>query len=274
MTSPDPSNDIHQTVRRRVARIGPHQAVHTLTLSLSRELGVSRRAIRKALKELLSQGVISFTYRLGTSFIEPSFQRPVRLASRVWIAPPETTAPCQPGEVVVRIAAGDAFGDGRHPTTRLALGGIEYAWELLQETHAASPARSLDVGTGSGILALAALALGIDEAWGVDIDACARIEARTNARINNVADRFRINADLKELAPRPFRIISANLRLPTLGEMAPVWHRYSDVNTKLILTGVRTAETDALISIHNSVGWCAKWTQAEDGWAVVVFDRK
>jgi len=91
----------------------------------------------------------------------------------------------EPGQAVLVIDPGQAFGTGGHATTRLAL-------ELVCALPAArlAGARVLDVGTGTGVLALGALALGAGRAVGCDTDPLGSEAARENARINELADRL------------------------------------------------------------------------------------
>ncbi len=262
---------LRQTVLDYIQRQGTHLAVHTLTGRLSRDLGLSRHAIQQAIKMLLDQGRIAFTSRLGTSFIEPSYQGPVRLTPRLWIARPGQHPVLGRDEVAIYIASGDAFGDGRHPTTRLALDGLAQVITHWGGPRPAAGARCLDVGTGSGILALAALALGMDLAWGVDRDPCARSEAAANARTNGMALRLRISADLPQNSACKFQLITANLRLPTLCGLAPQWNRYRQENAWLVISGIRETEIDPLIRTYTPLNWQPIRKATEDGWAAVVF---
>src|SRR5690606_13650087 len=94
---------------------------------------------------------------------------------------PESSLP--PGPRTVVLEAGAAFGSGLHPTTRLCL-------DRLVADPPAAPV--LDVGTGSGVLALAALRLGAPWALGTEVDAAARAVAARNAARNALSDRLRI----------------------------------------------------------------------------------
>jgi len=92
------------------------------------------------------------------------------------------TAPAAAG--AIRLVDGDAFGTGLHPTTALCLEAIE---TLAGDVP---PGRMLDVGIGSGILALAALRLGVPHVTGLEIDPAASMVAAENARLNGVAERL------------------------------------------------------------------------------------
>ena len=109
--------------------------------------------------------------------------RPFALGRGFWVEPGEPGAESggriPEGRKLLRLPARTAFGIGSHESTRLAV-------ELLEDTEVAGR-RVLDVGTGTGILAFAALALGAASAVAFDVDAGAMIHARANARLNGVA---------------------------------------------------------------------------------------
>lgn len=112
-------------------------------------------------------------------------------------------------EVVVELDPGMAFGTGLHPTTRGCL--------LLLEQSLRPGDRVLDVGTGSGILALAALKLGAAHVLALDVSDVAVAAARANAAANGVAERMEVrHATLRGAAGEPYLPLPAGL--PTLGD--------------------------------------------------------
>ncbi len=142
---------------------------------------------------------------------------PIRVGRRLVVAP--TWEPFEPraGEVVVRLDPGMAFGTGTHPSTVLCLRALE---EL--PVHGA---RVLDVGTGSGILAIAAALLGAEEVTALDVDPLAVRIARQNASTNEVADRVHVRyAELRDVLVEeyaPADLLVANLTADLLVTLAP-----------------------------------------------------
>jgi ribosomal protein L11 methyltransferase len=128
-----------------------------------------------------------------------------------------------PGQHTVLIDPGRAFGTGGHASTRLAL---EWVDALAAEAPSRlAGARVLDVGTGSGVLAFAAVVLGAASAVGLDLDADAVREARTWAARNALADRIALyTGGIEALRPVGFDLVLANLlrteMLPIAGEIA------------------------------------------------------
>ena len=132
---------------------------------------------------------------------------------RVVVVPSWIEEPLGPGEVAITLDPGMAFGTGLHPTTRGCL-------RLLQELIP-MPADVLDVGCGSGILALAALRLGAERAVGVDTDPLAVTATRENAERNGLCDRLSVVAGTLPASPEArYPLILANLVAAVLIELA------------------------------------------------------
>lgn len=110
--------------------------------------------------------------------------RPILIGARLVVVPAWQESP-DPGRIAVRMDPGMAFGTGTHPTTQLCL-------ELLEAHLPANAAAVIDVGCGSGILAVAALKLGAQAALGVDIDPESVQAAQANAELNGVAGRLEV----------------------------------------------------------------------------------
>lgn len=154
--------------------------------------------------------------------------KPLKVTSRLVVRPPwEDYAP-GPGELVITIYPGMAFGTGRHPTTVLCLRALEEVWgqNLPWESH---PWQVLDVGTGSGILALAAARLGA-EVLAIDVDPEAVAAALDNVRLNALEDRVWVEATTLASLRQQFALILANLTAPDL-------HQWADALAGRLLSG-------------------------------------
>jgi ribosomal protein L11 methyltransferase len=136
-----------------------------------------------------------------------AFHRPVEIG-KLWVGPP-WDEPAE-GLLPVVIDPGGAFGTGAHPTTRLCL-------ELLQELE---PASLLDVGCGSGVLAIAAVKLGFSPVMALDNDPEAIEATLTNAAANDVTLDARL-ADVLAATLPPAEVAVCNISLQALEELAP-----------------------------------------------------
>ncbi len=140
----------------------------------------------------------------------------LRVGSRFVIRPTWRRHRRLPGDEVLALDPGVAFGTGLHPTTRLCLQGLE-AWA---DEGRLGGARVLDVGCGSGILGIGAVRLGAAEVLGVDVDPLAVEAAAANARRNRVARRMRARTGSIPSGAGPFDLVLANLIASLLVELA------------------------------------------------------
>ncbi len=109
---------------------------------------------------------------------------PIHIGKHIYICPAWETPSLEPGDVLILMDPGMAFGTGLHPTTRMCLEVVE--------ARVQPAMRVLDLGTGSGILAIAAARLGAEHVLAMDIDAVAVQATRENSRINGVDDRISV----------------------------------------------------------------------------------
>ncbi|MGH9185428.1 MAG: 50S ribosomal protein L11 methyltransferase, partial [Acidimicrobiales bacterium] len=129
--------------------------------------------------------------------------RAVRAGRRIVVQPPWVEPIGGPGDIVVEVDPGRVFGSGSHPSTTLALAVLE------DHLHAGD--RFLDVGSGSGVLSIAAVSLGATEVIALDIDPEAvRITAENAAR-NGVADRVHVSSTALEDIPGRFPLVACNI---------------------------------------------------------------
>jgi ribosomal protein L11 methyltransferase len=155
-------------------------------------------------------------------------------------------APCprRPTPIVIVIVPSMGFGTGHHPTTRLCL-------ELLQMIPLAG-LRVIDVGTGSGVLALAAWKLGARSVLGVDYDADAIANARENASLNGATASLEIReADLASFQAEPADVVTANLTAAVIQKHADALQRLVRLGGNLILSGFAPEQVSDVAQAFN-----------------------
>jgi ribosomal protein L11 methyltransferase len=186
--------------------------------------------------------------------------RPVRVGRALLVAPP-WDAPAAAGRTVLVIEPGRAFGTGHHGTTAGCL-------ELLEALVAAErPARALDLGTGSGILAIAAARLGVAEVLACDADPDAVAAAAANAARNGVADRVRpLLADAATLAAEPAPLVLANLLAAAHRALASRYAALVAPAGALVLGGLLDAEADGVARALAPQGFRRESARSLDGW--------
>jgi ribosomal protein L11 methyltransferase len=193
---------------------------------------------------------------------------PRTIGDRLLVRPPWEADLAANGRLVVVIEPGRAFGTGHH-------GSTEGCLVLLERALAArSGARVLDIGTGSGILAVAAVKLGAVSALGIDIDPDATSAARTNAERNGCEDRIEIAlAGPETLTGEAFPVVVANLLTHTHLALAPIYPRLVAPGGALVLGGILAEEDPQVTGALEAVGFIQRDRVAFEGWASLRLDR-
>ena len=178
----------------------------------------------------------------------------VRVGSSLVVRPSWVEVELGPGCCEVVIDPGQAFGTGAHVSTRLALEWIESA--ARNEAAFRADTRVLDVGVGSGVLALSALRLGAGRAVGFDLDPLAGASAREAAKRNDLAGGFEVFVGpISAVAGAPFDWLFANLlkseMLPIAVEMA----KATRVGGRAVFSGLLARECDEVRSALARVGF-------------------
>jgi ribosomal protein L11 methyltransferase len=177
--------------------------------------------------------------------------------------------PAAPDDVLVVLDPGRAFGSGSHPATRLAVAAVE-AW-------LAPGDRVLDVGCGSGVLAIVALRLGAEAAVGIDVDPAALFATEANAEANGVADRLAVRqAGLGEpvrgVSPGQTDLVVANIGVRVLGEQAAPLQELVRPGGVVVLSGLLDGQADAVVARFDG---CQELERRhEGGWAAPVLRRE
>jgi ribosomal protein L11 methyltransferase len=157
-----------------------------------------------------------------------------------------------------------AFGSGHHPTTVLCVEALEEALRVRM------PDSLLDVGTGSGILALFALKKGVSRAVALDVDSEALEVARTNARLNGLADRLQLIPGGPEAVQGSWPLVVANVLPAPLIEMAAVLVRRVASGGELILSGIPCSVEPEVRQAYQRLGMHHIHSTTNAGWTVVV----
>jgi ribosomal protein L11 methyltransferase len=158
----------------------------------------------------------------------------MRIGRRLVIKPTWRRHRARAHDIVLALDPGMAFGTGLHPTTRLCLAAVE----ILADRGDLADARVLDVGCGSGILAIAAARLGARGVLGVDIDQIAVDATASNARRNRLARRIRARAGSLPSGEPPFDVVLANLIASVLVRLAGGLHDELRPGGLLVASGI------------------------------------
>ena len=191
--------------------------------------------------------------------------RPMQVGPRSWVHPPWEKPP-RPG-VAVAIDPGMAFGTGSHPTTALCL---ERCDELLSRFPGAD---LLDVGTGSGVIALLAKMLGAGRVVGTENDPVSLEAARQGAALNGIDGVDWVLAEDPAAVPGRFKIVIANILLNTLEELAPAIAGKVADGGRLVLSGLLAAQGDAAERAYVAQGLRPVARKERERWLRVELSR-
>jgi ribosomal protein L11 methyltransferase len=179
--------------------------------------------------------------------------------------------------VVIRLDPGMAFGTGQHATTRLCLAVLESRLRPDEEAARRRAVRVLDLGTGSGILAIAAALLGATSVLALDVDPVAVNAARQNVAVNGVEGRVRVvegslgaaSALPDQGGPR-FDLVLANVSTAAITEMAPALARALAPGGALVASGIGDASAEACRSALERAGLEVLDQTHREGWCALI----
>ena len=196
------------------------------------------------------------------------FFKPVQVTSRFVVKPPWSKIRLKKNRIAIDIYPGMAFGTGTHATTKLCL-------RTLERSLRKRGISVLDVGTGSGILSIAAAHLGAGEVWGLDIDVEAVKNARGNVERNRVSDIVKIRKGRVGNIQKKFDLVVANIDYKSLRRMRrPLIHHLKSKGT-LILSGILEEMEEKVRQIYTETRLLSSIRTDQEGeWVCLSFKRK
>ena len=225
------------------------------------------------LKERLTAAGIE--YKAGSDGVNDSdwnenwkkYFHATEIGKRLTIVPSWEEYDNRENRVLLHIDPGAAFGTGTHATTSLCL-------ELLQD-YIKDGSAMLDIGCGSGILAIASVLLGAEYAVGVDIDAQSVKTARENAAINSVSDRTEfIVGDLAEKVSGRFPVVCANIVADVVIRLLDGAEKYMTDGGVLIVSGIIDIRENDVLEAAKKHGYEISQKRYRDNWCAFALRRK
>ena len=261
--------EIMKIVITSPARLTPQYLENTLLETY----GLDKSFAKAVLKDLVARGQLEYTYEFGSTYLVRSFNNPVRISDHVVVRPPGHQYQPAPNEVVIQIKPGAAFGGGRHPTTRLSVKAIDFLLKKLRPDWLKENSSVLDIGTGSGILAIAAVCMGVTKGLAIDIDPCAIAETSENIALNHLTDQLVVSDLRLDSIHRSFSMVIANLRYPSLKNFYPQITKRTDIGGGIVLSGFRLYERDDLMDLYTAKQFECIWAADELDWAAVLLKK-
>ena len=197
-----------------------------------------------------------------------AYYKPIHIGKKIVIVPAWEKYEEQPGEIIVRMDPGMAFGTGTHETTRLVI-------ELL-EAYTKKGARVLDVGCGSGILAICAAKLGAAACKAYDIDPVAVRVARENIKDSGEQN---VSCDVSDLLKQvdlsggKYDLICANIVADIIIRMAPDVGDYMKDDAVLLASGIITERAEEVVEALAANGLRVTERLDDNGWCALVVQK-
>ncbi|GJL66711.1 MAG: ribosomal protein L11 methyltransferase [Nitrospirales bacterium] len=193
--------------------------------------------------------------------------RPIYIGRRILVRPSWTTADIPQNGIELILDPRQAFGTGHHVTTQLLAEWLE--------TRIQGRERVLDVGTGSGLLAMLALRFGATSALGIDHDAVAIDCAKDYAQVNQFGVELELRTlDIQALPDESFDMIIANIDRRTLLAGCQSLTRVSSTNTDLCVSGILVDDQREIVAHYMKHGWCSVEVKRRDDWVSLWLRRE
>lgn len=263
-----PKEDILNIVAESDVRLSARHFIQEIRSRYS----LSVHEAKKIVQKLIEGQELTYQYLYGTTYIEKSFSKPVRVSPRFVLKPPglpDNTA--AKTDLHILIEPGISFGSGQHPTTRLCLSAIDFCFSGDLVPGGGSGA---DIGTGSGVLAVAMCLAGLLSCRAYEIDPVSVHEARKNISLNRLSEKIHVIEHGIESDGIRYSIICANLRYPTLVNLSETICSGLMGNGLAVLSGFRTWETEAVFDAYKEKGFDLLWQRDDRKWSCFVLIKK
>ncbi len=194
--------------------------------------------------------------------------KPFEIVPGLVIKPSWETYPASPGQHIIEMDPGMAFGTGQHASTQMALALIK---KCLQK---AKLEQVLDVGTGTGILAMAAALFGAERVVAIDNDPDAVVVARENIGNNRLEGRIEVSTTPVEQIQGSYQLVCANIVHDVLVAMAPTLAGLTCPGGHLVLAGILSGEQeDNIIAVYHQQGLQLRDRQYQEEWVAFLLQR-
>lgn len=196
-----------------------------------------------------------------------AYYKPIKVGKRFLVKPTWENAVSETKRIVLELDPGMAFGCGNHPTTTMCL-------ELMEDLISGGE-EVCDVGTGTGILAIAAAKLGAAKVFAVDLDEVAVKTAKNNARLNGVDDKLNVvHGNLLDCYQGTPDLITANIIADVIIDLAPDAQRLLKQGGRFIASGIIKDRAEEVLSVLRANNFALKDTREQGEWVAYLLQKE
>jgi len=242
-----------------------------LTAFVNETKSVTLKDVENILKTLVTENLIR-SFSVKEEIIEDrnwneEYEKNVKVievTDRIVIKPSFKEYSPKPNQIIITIDPKMSFGTGDHATTKLVI--------RLIEKYISSGEKVLDVGSGTGVLAICAVMLGAKSAIGIDNDEWCLLNGNENVKANNLENRVEIKlGELKDLIEKDFDLVVANINKNILLEIASGLKLKMKKTGTLILSGLLYTDENDIVKAYSAMNFILKERSALDEWIALVF---
>lgn len=250
---------------------GINEEVNCLKAFATTDGGVTVKAISGQLQKLVEQKML-FDFKVEEYLLEEKNWNEewekninvIEVSDKIVIKPTFREYERKEGQIVLTIDPKMSFGTGEHQTTKLVL--------MMLEKYVKNGMNVLDVGSGTGILAIAAVKLGAESAIAVDNDEWCFDNAKENCQQNNVTDKIEVKlGEIKDIAGQQFNLVLANIQKNILLDIADQIKGKTAVGGIVILSGLLFSDEEDILNAYGKLNYRFLEKAQLDEWIALVF---
>lgn len=243
-----------------------------LSIFVSDNKPTNRVAIEEVLNHLQDEKIIN-SYRVTEeSFEEKNWNeeyeknvRVIEISDRIVIKPSFKDYDSKPNQIIITIDPKMSFGTGEHATTKQVI--------TFLEKYVRGGEKVLDIGSGTGVLAIVSVYLGAQSAIGIDNDEWCLLNGKENVEANNLQDKIQIRfGELKDIPETEFELITANINKHILIDLKDEIRKKIKKTGVLILSGLLDIDHDEIVKLYSSSGFKFAESSIIEGWIALVFE--
>lgn len=268
------NSDILTSVLWELELSGIKEDDDCLTLYCEEESNVQLNDVNILLEKLKGENLITYYESSEISFEDKNWNEEweskidiVEVSDKIVIKPTFRKYDSKPGQIILTIDPKMSFGTGEHQSTRLML--------LLMEKYIKGNEKVLDVGSGTGVLAIGAVKLGSSYAVAIDNNEWCKLNGEENVTLNNVEDKVKVLlGEISDIEEDNYDLVLANINKNVLIDIVDDLYKKTAGDGLLIISGILIIDLPQILEVYQSTGFIHLDDIQQDDWTAVLFKKR